>query len=137
MKLRLLLLFLLFASVFVELNIVSFPLIFLFTYVIFSLNSQFKYLLPAAILSLAGDSVMNHSFGITIIIVLFSVLGVMFYSRFLGSKDTLVYIMFGVIGVFVYAIILGYSITSLFNWLIISIVIWIIFRLVPKKYLSL
>lgn len=136
MKFRLFLLFLIFISLFLELTIISFPLIFLFTYIVFAIDSSPQYLIPAGILSIAGDSILNHPLGATLIGVCLTIFAVAFYARFLGSKDALVYVLFGVIGIFIYAIILGYSITSLFNWLILVLVLWIIYKLIPKKYLS-
>ncbi len=137
MKIRLFLLLLIFISLFLELTIISFPLIFLLTYIIFSIDSNPSYLIPAGILSISADAILNHPLGATLIGVCMTILAVAFYARFLGSKDTLVYILFGVMGIFIYAIILGYSITSLFNWFILVLILWIIYRLIPKKYLSL
>lgn len=137
MKLRLFLLLLSFISLFLELTIVSLPLIFLLTYIIFSLDPPPFYLIIAGILSVFGDAVLNYPLGSTLIGVCIAISAVVFYARFLGSKDTLVYILFGVMGIFIYAIIFGYPITSLFNWFILVLILWIIYRLIPKKYLSL
>lgn len=133
MKLRLTLLFLLFISIFLELIIFSFPFIFLFTYIIFVIDSKPQYLITALILSLAGDSVLNIPMGSTLLFVCLVNLAVFLYARFLGSKDALVYVLSGVIGLFIYAIIFGYSIMSLFNWFILILAVWIVYRLVSKR----
>lgn len=137
MKVRLSLIFLLLVSIFLELNVISFPLIFLFTYVIFALDSKPQHLIIAALLSLVGDSILNHPFGATLLCVSIVNLAVFLYARFLGSKDALVYVLSGVIGIFIYATIFAYSIMSLLNWFILFILVWIIYRLIPKKFLRI
>ena len=137
MKFRLILILLTFLSIFLELNIINFPLIFLFTYIIFAADSKPAYLITAAVLTLAGDSVLNYPVGATLLSICSVSIAVLLYARFFGSKDILVYTLFGVIGIFIYAIIFGYSITSLFSWFLLVIAVWIVYRLIPKKFLSL
>ncbi len=137
MKVRVLLLILLFISLFLELIIFSFPLVFLFCYIIFSIEDNFWYLIPAAFLSFLGDAILGNPIGATLIAVTLTHLSIYLYSRFLGSKDVLVYVLIGMISISVYAIIFGYSITSLFNWFILALAVYAVYKLVPKKYLSL
>lgn len=137
MKLRIFLLILLAISVFLELVIFSFPLVFLLTYIVFAIDSKPQYLFFAGLISLVGDSALNHPMGATLLFVTLLNISVFLYARFLGSKDTLVYMLIGVIGVFIYAIIFGYSITSLFNWFIFAFALWIVYRLIPKRFLQL
>jgi len=136
MKLRILILFLLFLSIFIELTYVSFPLVFLFSYIIFSLEHRFAYLIPAAILMLIADAVFLNPIGSTLIFVTGLIFLIYLYAKYLGSKDMLVYILFGVLGAFSYDIIFGYSVEALFKWFLLFIIIWIVYRLIPKKYLS-
>lgn len=137
MKLRIFLLILLAISVLLELVIFSFPLVFLLTYTIFAIDSKPQYLIIAGTFSLLGDAVLNLPMGATLLSVTLLNIAVLLYARFLGSKDALVYVLIGVIGVFLYAIIFGYSITSLFNWFIFSFALWIVYRLIPKRFLQL
>lgn len=137
MKFKLILILFTFLSIFLELNIINFPLIFLFTYIIFATDSKPVYLITTAVLTLAGDSVLNYPIGSTLISVCSVTIAVLLYARFFGSKDLLVYMLSGVIGIFIYAIIFGYSITSLFSWFLLVITVWIVYRLIPKRFLSL
>lgn len=133
MKLRLFLIILLASSILVELLLIAFPLIFLLTYIVFSITSKFRYLIPAAILSLVGDSILGYPIGVTLIFVCLLQLSIYLYSRYLGSKDALVYLLSGIIGIFIYAIVFTYSITSLFKWFIIVILIWMIYKIISGR----
>lgn len=137
MMIRIILLLLLLLSLFLELTIISLPLIFIFTYVIFATGKRIEYLVPAALLSIAGDAVLLNPLGSTLIVVCVAMLMIHIYSTYLGSKDTLVYVLFGVIGVVGYAIIFQYSGVSLLKWSTVLVVLWIIYRLIPNKYFSL
>lgn len=135
MKLRIALILLIILSLFVELLLISFPLLFLFTYILFSIENRLRILIPILIISLIGDAVLVNPIGVTALSASLSVFMVFLYSRFLGSKDTLVYILIGVIGIFIYAIILGYSVESLVNWIIFTLVVFIIYKIISRKYL--
>ncbi len=134
MKVRILLLGLLFLSLFIERLVVSFPFVFLFTYIIFTISKNFRYCIPAAILSLIGDAIFLYPLGGTLFIVCITNLFVYVYAQYLGSKDALVYVLFGVIGLVSYAIIFGYSLTDLFGWFVVGIVFWICYKLLPKRF---
>ncbi len=134
MKLRIFLLVLLFLSIFIEQLLISIPLVFLFTYIIFSINERLRYLIPAAVLSIAGDAAILNPIGVTLILVCILILAIYLYAKYLGSKDTLVYILIGIIGIVFYAIIFGYSATALFGWFVLLLSAWIIYRLIPNKY---
>jgi len=137
MAIRIILLLLLFLSLFLELLVVSFPLVFIFTYVMFAIEKRVVYLIPAALLSTAGDAVLLNPVGSTLMAVCIVMLMIHLYSIYLGSKDSLVYVLFGAIGVVGYAIIFQYFLLSLLKWFVVAIALWIIYKLIPDKYLSL
>jgi len=137
MKLRLVLLIILFLAIYLELVIISFPLMFLITYLIFSIENRFRYLIPAAVLSIVGDSIFLNPIGATLLSVLVVLIFINLYSIYLGSRDTLVYILFGAIGTFSYAIIFGYSFGGLVRTVLLLTIFWIIYRLLPVKHFSL
>lgn len=137
MKANVTLVFLLALSVFTQQLFFSFPLSFLVTYIILARNPKLFLLVIAGILSFFADAILSQPLGATLALASFFNLGVFVYARFLGSRDTLVYTLFGLIGTFIYAIIFGYSVPSLLSWYIIFLAVWIVYKLIPARYLFL
>lgn len=137
MKLNIFLLLFLVLAIFLQQIFFSFPLVFLLSYILIARNPEVLLITAVLILTLISDASLNQPIGATMGIAVLANLGVFFYSRFLGSKDTLVYVLIGLIAAFIYAIIFEYSLQALFNWYIVFLVIWIIYKLIPRKYISL
>jgi len=137
MKLRLFLLLIFIISIFTELIFFSFPLMFMVTFIFFSIEFRLRFLIPLAILSVVGDSILLNPLGATLLFVCVLMMFINIYARYLGSRDALVYILLGAIGVVSYAIMFDYSVGEFFKWFIILLSVWIIYRLMPIKHFSL
>lgn len=127
--------FLIIISLIIETTIINFPFIFIFCATLLVLVKRTYMSIGAVICGILIDSLRISGFGLTPLFLIGTILLILLYEKYSGSRDLLLAGVIIGLFAFVYTHLLHYSLTLTVGFIIISFVSWQMLRILQRRSL--
>ena len=116
-----------------ETTIANFPFVFIFYAVLLVMIKKVYTAIGAVAAGLIIDSLRVDGFGITPFFLIAVILVILMYERYSGSADLLLAGVIIALFTFLYARLLGYSMTLTVGFIVISFILWQVYKILDER----